>query len=526
MNIPSLLSPIHSTSSSARGMGASGVNTVHTSGNVVQIPESESDCEDEEDEGDEESEERFDFVGEDSDEDTSEYSDVDEAARTGCGIESRLCMDLNELSQNGSSSKLDETLAFWNDCNARSARAGKAFLIDLLHKEYTQQALKLASLKGPDRPLVLSVEQACEKAGFTVLLASSGETTRKFVRTGLLDYEDEDLFSEHEIGEVLEDEWYLTRVYDTEGHIVSGKIEIYEESFLEGHRLKTIEPDEEDYPSGYDSFCGDLVTLWYRSAVMIIVPRACLLDLLGAEPGMQYVSEEKPRKDINLYINIRYLITKMTQTQDSIYSDHFITICTRIFELHSLEHVDLERLVPDWFCPDLLVGAISLKNAQLCEQIMTAFRAPESWTEYSLLAEVTPPDEIDEYMQVEPLTTEAERDAFLSLVMYPECWISGDSNPVNALQPKPPLVTLEKQEAFLDRMRSCCYYVSKECMPSEERIVDVLEYDNHSEISRLVNAIVASQGMKRSAEGAAEGLPPLKRPALEFQAGRKIGLAR
>jgi HPt (histidine-containing phosphotransfer) domain-containing protein len=236
--------------------------------------------------------------------------------------------------------------------------------------------------------------------------------------------------------------------------------------------------------------------------VMIIVDPTEMLGLLDIHPGWGGSTEEEQSiAENNFYICIRYLINKMTQSDINIYRDHFTEICTIIVkhntnpEMHPADHI------PVWFCPNLLVGAITLKDTQLCEEIKSAFPSLKELDDDKLLTEVQPYlDEIEDMVDSKALETAAEREAFLSLVQHPETWVS------DTLLPRPPLESAGQQEAFLDMMRMFCHRVPER----EESTTEASAREKHG-IESVLRASVHVQGTKRKAEESAEGLRSAKR---------------
>jgi hypothetical protein len=195
----------------------------------------------------------------------------------------------------------------------------------------------------------------------------------------------------HNIGEIWEDSWHLTHVYDTEGHAVTGRSEINEDWILQEDAFKNAQPDREYYPTGHEQWAGDLVTHCFRSAVsvpfanslahlltllklMIIIPRTQLLRLMDVELG--YPEKERTCREKDMYTNLSYLFMNMLRSQDSIYGETFTRICTMIVE-HN-EHFRKARpteRVSGMLRPILLAGAIHLRNSGMCERILGAFRS-------------------------------------------------------------------------------------------------------------------------------------------------------
>lgn len=289
MSVPVLLSPIQFTSSFASKSG-NGARDYF----ALETPEKRNDTSLAQNTTEEES--YFDDDDEtiQLEEHETEYSYLDAAAYpVESDVRSRLLLDLYQLAKDGCSALLNDTLAFWNKHDAFSNFSREPFFIDLLCEEYEKPPCNLDSLKGEDRPLVEAVREACEKAGSVLLLgvverrkhgavssrhgswSCSGDGMRlrqpqgskRCQNTGQRDYNDEDMLADHEIGEVLEDSLFLTKVIDLEGRLITGQTEISEDNILQQDPFDDREPDEEEYPAGYDERSGDLVTHWFRSAV-------------------------------------------------------------------------------------------------------------------------------------------------------------------------------------------------------------------------------------------------------------------
>ena len=290
MSIPALLSPIQFTFSTTRGRARAGTNN----GVDADSPESQTTIDEEVNiRGDSWSDD--DSIVQEPIQTQSEGSDLDEAESypANYDIRSRLREDLHQLSRNGSPAKLDATLAFWNETKAFT----EPFFINVLREKYPKEPFDLDELRGGDHSLAEVVKTACDKAGFVLFLGhlehkrhgavldedevwervGTGWRTHRPNRSkrttvsGLRCYHDDDLHSRHDIGELWEESWHLTRVHDTKGHVVTGEIEINKHNMVQEEPLLGCEPDDEVYPVGYDEYSGDLVTHLYHFTVSIIV---------------------------------------------------------------------------------------------------------------------------------------------------------------------------------------------------------------------------------------------------------------
>ena len=140
-------------------------------------------------------------------------------------------------------------------------------VVHLLDHEYTEQGLKLQSLKGRDLDVVRALREACSATRFTCFLASC----EKMVYGGC-----EDNYSyggrynsygdSHEIVDVYDTSLCLKRIVEMNGKLVAENVGINEKDFLNENPFEGRAPDDEDY-SGYTGNEGVSATQWYRHTV-------------------------------------------------------------------------------------------------------------------------------------------------------------------------------------------------------------------------------------------------------------------
>jgi hypothetical protein len=211
------------------------------------------------------------------------------------------------------------------------------------------------------------------------------------------------------------------------------------------------------------------------------------------------VPEEQALAQNNLYMSIRYLLTKIDLRQINIYRENFTTICKIVVERNTNPQTHTPDFIPAWFCPDLLMGAITLKDSGMCKQIKSAFPSLEELKGDELLIEVQP--SLDEFefefegmVDGKALQTNLERDAFLSLVQYPETWFN------DTLLPRPPFAVAVQQDTFLDTVRSSsCWFPERDDVEGPR--VEAITHEKN----------VVSQATKRKAEEVADGARSAKR---------------
>ena len=212
---------------------------------------------------------------------------------------------------------------------------------------------------------------------------------------------------------------------------------------------------------------------------MIIVRRDKLLSLLDYEPGWYEIEQET--KHENLYTNIQYFVSKMAHSNDVADRDYFAAICTRILE-HNEEATFSTDLIPDWFRPALLAGAIRLRDAEMCERIMYAF------------------DPIIEQRPWGPI----------------EQWIVDETEVADVLRPDKPVETEEQLEAFLDELRSLCSSDRAEPLLSKAPVAGAQRVDEGG-AQRLakIGAQRLDEGEALKDEHTTASIPTNKRKAAE-----------
>jgi len=145
-------------------------------------------------------------------------------------------------------------------------------VIHLLDHEYTEQGLKLQSLKGRDLDVVHVLCEACSATGFLCFLASCekevyGSCEENFgYSSRFRNYGSGYGGDYHEIVDVCDTSLRLNRIVDMNGELVAENVDINEEDFLEENPFEDREPDDEDY-SGYTGNEGVSATQWYRDTV-------------------------------------------------------------------------------------------------------------------------------------------------------------------------------------------------------------------------------------------------------------------
>jgi hypothetical protein len=162
-------------------------------------------------------------------------------------------------------------------------------VIHLLDHEYTEQGLKLHSLKGKDLDVVRALCEACSATGLLCFLASCekevhGSCDENFsYSSGWRSYGDC-----HEIVDVFEISLRLNRIVDMNGKLVAENVAINEEDFLEEDPFEGKTPDDEDY-SGFTGNEGASATQWYRDTVGSTHSPA---QTIAKPPGHRHCSED------------------------------------------------------------------------------------------------------------------------------------------------------------------------------------------------------------------------------------------
>ncbi|KAL7774068.1 hypothetical protein CFE70_004037 [Pyrenophora teres f. teres 0-1] len=305
MSVPALLSPIQFTFSTTRDRARVGANKYLDANYLsAESPRSQTTT-------DEEGETRKDLLSDDD----SEVQGIIQCQPEGSNlnvaknypmdhdIRARVRQDIYQLSRNGCPAKLEATLSFWEKTSIHT----EPFLIDLLYERYPKEPLAIDILHGGDRTLAKAVQAACRKTGFVLLLGHlehkrhravyGRDEVRQRVGTrwrihrpngskgatasGLRNYNEEDLRSRHDIGELWEESWQLTRVHDTDGYVVTGQTKINEDNIVEKMPWGEYEPDEEVFTVGYDEYSGDLVTQYHYAEDARLCKR--IVDTFGPQ---------------------------------------------------------------------------------------------------------------------------------------------------------------------------------------------------------------------------------------------------
>jgi len=145
-------------------------------------------------------------------------------------------------------------------------------VIHLLDHEYTEQGLKLQSLKGRDLDVVRALCEACSATGMLCFLASCekkvfGSCEEDFGYSGRFGtYNSKYNNNYHKIVEVCNTSLRLKRIVDMNGKLVAENVDINEKDFLKKNPFEDKTPDDEDY-SGYTGNEGVSATHWYRDTV-------------------------------------------------------------------------------------------------------------------------------------------------------------------------------------------------------------------------------------------------------------------
>ena len=157
---------------------------------------------------------------------------------------------------------LRQLLKHWHSDISSGKVSSSDHVVHLLEHEYTEQGLKLNSLKGRDLHVVRALYEACSASDTLCFLAGC----EKEVYGGC----DEDYGygsdGYHEIIDVCDTSLRLKRIVDMNGELVVENIDIDEEAILTEDPFEDKTPDEEDY-SGYTGNEGVSATHWYRDTV-------------------------------------------------------------------------------------------------------------------------------------------------------------------------------------------------------------------------------------------------------------------
>ncbi|KAF2277392.1 uncharacterized protein EI97DRAFT_500363 [Westerdykella ornata] len=222
-------------------------------------------------------------------------------------------------------------------------------LLVMLQHEYTEANLKLALLKDQDLEYVLALERACEETNCHVFLGTLEH--RRWGPTGEYDYDDNP-GGMHSIEEILEEETYLTAVFDLRGLRLLDKKKVENEDFLEDDPFDGYDQDSEDY-EGYQGNWGCEATHWYRKAVAILVPDTDVLEFLGMAGNRP--SNCKPTKRKFLYLLHR---VQQTDKSRSAYHDTLFKLCRRMVEHNESERAKNTAVDTGDFSSSLLADVI------------------------------------------------------------------------------------------------------------------------------------------------------------------------
>jgi hypothetical protein len=177
--------------------------------------------------------------------------------------------------------ELHRLLKHWQSDLSSSTGSSGGSVIHQLEYKYTEQHMRLQSLKGRDLDVVRTLQEACNATDFLCFLASC---ERMVYGSCENDYEDyghgygyrgrsrynhygsynDDGY--HEISDVCDTSLHLKKIFDMNGILLAENVEISEEEFLVENPFQDKTPDHEDY-SGYTGNEGVSATHWYRDTV-------------------------------------------------------------------------------------------------------------------------------------------------------------------------------------------------------------------------------------------------------------------
>jgi hypothetical protein len=173
--------------------------------------------------------------------------------------------------------ELHRLLRHWQSDLSSGIGSSDGSVIHQLEYQYTEQRLRLQSLKGRDLDVARTLQDACNATGFLCFLASCERRVY-----GSCDYDYEDYGhgyrsrynhygsynddSYHEISDVFDTSLHLKKIFNMNGILLAENVEIDEEDFLVENPFEDKTPDNEDY-SGYTGNEGVSATHWYRDTV-------------------------------------------------------------------------------------------------------------------------------------------------------------------------------------------------------------------------------------------------------------------
>ena len=167
---------------------------------------------------------------------------------------------------------LRRLLRQWQSYVSSSKGSSCDSVIHPLDHEYTEQGMKLQSLKGKDLDMDRALCEACSATGLLCFLAScekrvfgSCEENSSY-NSRFDDYGSEYSEDLHDIVDVFDTGLCLKRIVDMKGKLVAENVDINEGDFLEEDPFEGRTPDDEDY-SGFTGNEGVSATQRYRDTV-------------------------------------------------------------------------------------------------------------------------------------------------------------------------------------------------------------------------------------------------------------------
>jgi len=167
---------------------------------------------------------------------------------------------------------LRRLLKQWQSNISSSKASSCECIIHLLDYEYTQQGLKLQSLKGRDLDVVRALCEACSAIGILCFLANcekevSGGCEEDFGYGGRFrGYGSKYSGSYHTIEDVFDTSLRLKWIVDMGGRLVAENVDINQADLLDENSFENKTPNDEEY-SGYTGNEGASATHWYRDSV-------------------------------------------------------------------------------------------------------------------------------------------------------------------------------------------------------------------------------------------------------------------
>ncbi|KAK4695493.1 hypothetical protein P7C71_g2269, partial [Lecanoromycetidae sp. Uapishka_2] len=184
---------------------------------------------------------------------------------------SRMASMLDDHKQN-----LDKVLALWNKQD-REVESHYDYVYEkmvyILEHEYSEANICLEHLKGKDQLRARYLSEACQDQGFCLFFAHF-----EYSQSGSFDEDEGDAYY-HELVDVLESNWKLLTVFQSDGQELAEDIALEEDEILENADFTDIEPDDEEC-DGWTGNEGCNATHFYHRTCAVILPRARRLDFL------------------------------------------------------------------------------------------------------------------------------------------------------------------------------------------------------------------------------------------------------